>query len=291
MPGTTQPNVYISTFESIVRQLAQQEISRLRPYVTERGTGAENHNWERLGPTSAQQKTTRLQATPENDPTWSRRVSVAQTWDVGTSTEQEDPCQMLVDPNSNLAMSLGYSMRRAVDDQIILAATAAALDGTGGTNALPAGQIVGDYSAPISFDLITAVQEVFMGNDIDMSIPKVAVIGPTQVRKLMQLTEQTSADYVHAQALQQLSSTGIVPNWMGFTWVVSTRLIVPTTDQLDCLFFTRRAIGLHVAQDIRAKIAEDPSNSFAWRIYCNMVMGAVRVEDEQLVWGKFADTL
>jgi hypothetical protein len=289
--ATTQPNVYISTFESIVRQLAQQENSRLRPYVTERAAGSENHMWERLGTSNAALKTTRLQATPEADTPWSRRVSVAQTWNNADSTEQEDPSQMLVDPNSNLAMSLGYSMRRAVDDVIIAAATAAALNGDATTTAVPAGQIVGDYSAPISFDAITAVQEVFMGNDIDMSIPKVAVVGPTQVRKLMQLTEQTSSDYVHAQALQTLSSTGIVPNWMGFTWVASTRLNIPAADQIDCLFFTRRAIGLHVAQDIQAKIAEDPSYSFAWRIYVNMVMGAVRVEDEQLVWGKFADTL
>jgi hypothetical protein len=78
---------------------------------------------------------------------------------------------------------------------------------------------------------------------------------------------------------------------MGFTWVCSTRLVVPDTDQLDILFFSKRALGLHVAKDVSARIAEDPSVSFAWRIYCNLVMGAVRVEDEHIVWGKVADTL
>jgi hypothetical protein len=38
-------------------------------------------------------------------------------------------------------------------------------------------------------------------------------------------------------------------------------------------------------------VAEDPSISFAWQIYCLTVMGSVRVEDEQIVRGKFADTL
>ena len=289
--ATTQPNVYISTFESIVRHLAQQEVSRARPYVTERGEESGDHNWERLGTSDASIKTTRLQATPEADTPWSRRVSVSQTWDNADSTEQEDPSQMLVDPNSNLAMSLGYSMRRATDDVIFTAATADALDGTGATNAFPVGQIIGDYTTPISFDFVTAVQEKFMQNDIDMSVPKVAIVGPTQVRKLLQLTEQTSSDYVHREALQQLTSVGIVPMWMGFTWVCSTRLIVPDTDQLDCLFFTKRALGLNVPKDIAARIAEDPSVSFAWRIYVNMVMGAVRVEDEHIVWGKLADTL
>lgn len=289
--ATTQPNVYIQTFESIVRHLAQQEVTRLRPYVTERAAGSAQHNWETLGSSDAAVKSARLTATPEADTVWNRRVSVASTYHNADSTEQEDPSQMLVDPNSNLAMSLGYSMRRAVDDIILAAGTAAALEGDGGTSAFPAGQIIGDYSTPINFDFVTAVQELFMQNDIDPSVPKVAVVGPTQVRKLMQLTEQTSSDYVQAQALQQLSSTGIVPNWMGFTWVCSTRCVIPDTDQIDCLFFTKRAIGLHVAKDISARIAEDPSVSFAWRIYVNMVMGAVRVEDAHIVWGKLADTL
>jgi len=289
--ATSQPNIYISTFETILRHLAQQEVSRSRPYVTERGAGSENHNWERLGTSDASIKVTRLQPTPEADTPFSRRVSVAKTYDNADSTEQEDPSQMLIDPNSNLAVSLGYSMRRAVDDEIFAAATAAALTGDGSTSAFPAGQIIGDYTTPISFDFITAVQEKFMENDIDMSIPKVAIVGPTQIRKLMQLTEQTSADYVHREALMRLSSTGIVPMWMGFTWISSTRLVVPAADQLDTLFFTKRALGLHVAQDINARIAEDPATSFAWRIYCFMVMGAVRVEDEHIVWGKLADTL
>lgn len=288
--ATTQPNIYVQTFENNVRHLAQQEITRLRPYVTERA-GPEKHNWERLGSSNAVQKTARLVATPEADTPWDRRVSVAQTWHNADSTEQEDIGQMLVDPNSNLTMSLAYSMRRAIDDLIIAASIGNALDGDGASVAFPAGQEVGDYSTAINFDLITAVQEKFMENEITPDIPKVAVVGPTQVRKLMQLTEQTSADYVMVKALQQLSSTGIVPNWMGFTWIVSTRLNVPDTDQLDCLFFTKRALGLHVAQDITAKVAEDPSYSFAWRLHCQFTMGCVRVEDEHIVRGKFADTL
>lgn len=288
---TTQPNVYIATFESNVRHLAQQEVTRLRPYITERSAGSEEHNWERLGDSDAILKTGRLVDTPEANTEWSRRVSVAQTYHNADSTEQEDPSQMLVDPNSNLAMSLGYSMRRATDDILITAATGTALDGDGVANPLPAEQTIGDGTTPISFDFITAVQEQFMNNDIDPSVAKVAIIGPTQVRKLMQLTEQTSSDYVQAQALQTLNQAGIVPNWMGFTWVLSTRLLEPDTGEKSCLFFTKRAIGLHVAKDISARIAEDPGKSFAWRIYCNLVMGAVRVEDEHLVHLHVADTL
>ena len=286
--ANTIANVYVQTFEQNVRHLAQQEVARALPYVQTRGEESVDHNWERLGVSDASIKSTRLQATPTADTPWSRRVAVSQTWDNGDSTEMEDPVQMLVDPNSNLAISLGYSMRRAQDDVIFTAATADALNGDGSTTAFTVGQTVGDYTTPISFDLVTAVQEIFLQNDIDTSVPKVAIVGPTQVRKLMQLTEQTSSDYVQAQALQ---NGGIVPNWMGFTWICSTRLLVPQATQIDCLFFTKRAIGMNIPKNITAQIAQSPSQSFAWQIYCMTVMGAVRVEDEQIVRGKFLDAL
>jgi hypothetical protein len=288
--ANTIDNVYVETFEQNLRHVAQQETARLLPWVQVRGEESENHNWEKLSSSDASVKSTRLQATPVADTPWARRVAVSQTWDNGESTEQEDPVQMIVDPNSNLVMSLGYSMRRAQDDVIITAATADALEGDGSTTAFTAGQTVGDYSTAISFDHITNVQEIFMDNDIDPSIPKVAVVGPTQVRKLMQLTENTSSDYVRAQQLQQY---GIAPGWLGFDWISSTRLLHPTAPgtDIDCLFMTKRAIGMNIPKNITAKVAEDPSISFAWRLYCFTVMGAVRVEDEQIVRGKFLDTL
>ena len=44
----TIPAAYIETFESNVRQLAQQKISRLRNSVTEVNRQSEKHNWDRL---------------------------------------------------------------------------------------------------------------------------------------------------------------------------------------------------------------------------------------------------
>ena len=53
--------------------------------------------------------------------------------------------------------------------------------------------------------------------------------------------------------------------------------------EISCLAFTKRALGFQVNRDITAKVAEDPSLSFAWRIYAAMTMGAVRTEDEHIV--------
>jgi len=289
----TVSNVYVQTFENNVRHLAQQSQTKLRGKVQERSVHSLNHNWERIGTVEATTKSSRLQATPSQDVPWSRRRSTAVTYNAADSTEQEDPVQMLVDPNSNLTRSLAMAMRRQVDRVIIAAATSDTIttDGDGVAVPFPAGQTIGDGSLPISFDYVTQVQELFMQNNIDPEMPKCAVVGPTQVRKLMQLTEQTSADYVSRQALQQLNSSGIVIGWMGFTWIMSTLLQAPAASELSCLFFTDKAIGLAVNKDITARVAEDPSVSFAWRIYLHMTIGAARVEDEQIVELHVADTI
>jgi len=290
--ANTVDQVYVSTFENILRHLAQQAEAKLRSHVVERGVNSKDHAWERLGSSEAVAKTTRLTPTAGiiADTPWSRRLSTAKTFHNADSSEEADIVQMLVDPNSNLAMSLGYSMKRAWDTEIIRAATEDALDGDGTTTiALPPAQIVGaGYGSPISFDAVTEVQEIFMNNNIDPDIPKVFVVGPKQVRKLMQLTENTSADYVQAQALQRY---GIVPNWMGFTWIYSTLLNVPGADQLDCFAMTKRALGMQMNNEMKVRVAEDPSASFAWIIYVESTFGAVRVEDEHIVKCEFSDTI
>ena len=283
----TISNVYIQTFERIVRHLAQQGDTKLRQFVTEVATNGEKHNWERVGATDPTEKTSARTATPTADLAWSRRVSLAQTFHAGETYEPEDVVQMLVDPNSNIAQALASGMRRKVDDIIIAAATGSALNGNGATSAFPAGQIVGNGTGVITLDTILQTQEKFAKNDVDPDERKVMVIGPTQQRKLLQTPEIISADYQSVKAL----ATGMLPNFMGFDWVVSNRLLAPAAGQIDCLAFTKRSIGLQVNKDISAQVAQDPSLSFAWRIYTMMTMGAVRVMDEEVVAVRLLDAI
>lgn len=284
----TIENAYIQTFENNVRFIAQQKEAKLRGKGQTKNESSQKHNWEILGVLDATEKTSPRTATPVQDAEWARRVSLAKTYHIGTSTELEDPVQMLVDPNSNLTRAIAMGMNRKFDDVFIEAATGPALKGDGTTEAFPATQKVGDGSGVITFDMVTEVQEKFMKNDIDPDVPKFMVVGPTQVRKLMQLTEQTSSDYVSAQ---RLLGYGIVPNWLGFTWINSTRLLAASAGKLSCLAFTDMAIGTNINKDISAKVAMDPSLSFAWRIYSHMTLGAVRVEDEQIVQVEVKDSM
>ena len=97
---------------------------------------------------------------------------------------------------------------------------------------------------------------------------------------MLQLTEATSGDY---NAVKPLTSKGYIESWMGYQWVVSTRLNSPSANEVHCLAMTRKAIGMQVNEDVSARVQEDPTISFAWRIYCRATYGGVRVEDEHIV--------
>jgi len=292
------PNAYIETFENTVRQLAQQKNSRLRSCVSEVNNSSEKHNWDRLAQSQARAKTSARMVSPAGGNgsgavgstdglDWTRRNTVVAAYDTGEVIEQENIVQMLIDPKSASTESLVMNMQRQVDDIIIAAAIGPAGDGAGGTTTLPASQIIGDYTTEISLDFCLQVQEVYDDNDVDPDEERYMVIGPKQKRKLMQLIEVTSSDFADTKAL----ASGYLPGFLGFNWIVSNRLNVPTTDQLDCFSFTRKGLGLHVAGDISTRVAERADMSFSWQIYLMLQMAAVRVEDEHVVWARLADTI
>ena len=272
-------SAFIEEYEDNVRHLSQQMETRLRPHVYEASSGGEAYNFERLAATDAIEKTGRRVETEFVDDEWTRRVAQPKTFTHTMTIEHEDRVQMLVNPDSNYAYNQAMAMNREMDNIIIEACSGTALDGDGAALPLPASQIIGDGTAPISFDLITQSQEQFMSDEVMPDEQKVMVVGPTQVRKLMQLTEQTSSDYVHAQALQQY---GIVPNWLGYQWIVSNLLEAPDGGELYCLSYTRRGLGLAVNQDTFTRISENPSLSYMWQVFSQWTMGCVRVEDEHV---------
>lgn len=287
----TIDNAFIEEYKDLVIHLAQQGESKLRSYVTEVSSGGEAYNFDRLAATTAVAKSGRRQATTFVDDVWDRRVAVPSTYNHTMTVEHEDKVQMLIDPESAYAENQAMAMRRQYDDLIIAAATGDALDGDAASVSFPAGQVVGDGTAPISFDIITEVQELFLSNEIDMDVPKVMIVGPTQIRKLLQLTEQTSADFVQREALQRLSAYGIVPGWMGFTWINSNRLLAPAAGEISCLAFTKRALGLAVNQDMFVRIGENPSYQYMIQVFAQWTAGCVRVEDEHIVHLHLLDSL
>ena len=292
--NATVEQVHIETYENNVRFLAQQIQSRVRPWCMERGVQSGGHNWELLGDAEATAKTAvggatgRNVATPEDNYPFERRRSSPGTFHTGDTMEPEDIVKVLIDPNSAIAQAQAQAINRAIDDELFDAAERDADDGNGGVVAFPAAQAIGDGSASISFDSVTETTEKFANNDIDPDMEKVYFISPAQARKLLQLTEATSGDY---NAVRPLTSQGYIESWMGYSWVTSTRLNAPAGGQVNCLAMTRKALGLQVNEDVTSRVQEDPTISFAWRIYARATFGAVRVEDKHIVKNHVSETI
>lgn len=286
--SATADDVKVTMFENRVRHLAQQRYSRLLPWVQVYTEGGEAHNFDRLGSGEMAAKATRKTATPDNESPWTRRQCIPAPYHRGDVYEKADVNQMLVDPESAYVKNHGMAAGRKYDDLIIASAVGDSRDGTGTPVAwVGAAQTVGTGAASITFDNVAEVGQIFAENNIDPEEPKVFVISPVQQRKLLQLTEATSKDYTVMDALRK----GYVDSWMGFSWVVSTRLEAPAVGEINCLAFTRSAIGFMMNEAASSEVAKDPSISFAWRVYTYMEAGAIRVEDEHMVRVHLLDSL
>lgn len=286
--ASTISKVYVKSFERNLRHLAQQSDSRLRVWCEERNEPGSSRNFPRIAAQTMVAKVGTAVATPVSNSVFSNRVAVVAPYHQGDTVEPEDIPQALVDLNSNIAQALGAAGRRQFDDILIAAATGNALDEAGNANAFPAGQTAGDYTTEIDFSAITQTAQLMMAKDIPPEMPKCFVVGSQQARKLLHLAQATQSFYMGA--MLTLASTHFVKEFLGFSFILSNRLLAPAAYQRTCLAFTRRAMGLLVEKDLWSRVEEDPSISFAWRVYCALTAGAVRIEDEHIVQLQFADT-
>jgi len=285
--NVTVTDIQIETYESTIIQLAQQRMSRVMPWCMQRSEESAGHNWPVLNSADATLKT-RDQSTPETGAVFAERRSIPITMDVGELIEPEDIIKVLTDPLSALAESQVFSIGRAYDDELFDAAERDADDGKGGTIALPGAQIINTGGATsISFDIVTQVSEQFLNNDVDPDEAKVWFVSPAQVRKLLQLTEMTSADY---NSLRPLES-GMPTKWMGYTWIPSTRLNSFGAGRTTAIAMTADAIGFNMNEGMTSRVKEDPTKSFAWRVYCRSTFGGVRVQDEKVCLIDLSETI
>ena len=172
-----------------------------------------------------------------------------------------------------------------MDDVIITAMNASASTGVAGatSTALPSSQktATSDQSDGLSVAKLRSAKYILDNNDIDPSLKRYLVCGPKQIQDLLALTEITSSDYNVVKAL----ATGTVNSFMGFEFIMSTRLNLDSTYTSDRLVFayTEDAIKLGIGKDITAKISERSDKSYSTQVYYAMSLGAVRMEEKKVV--------
>ena len=276
---------FVEQYSSNVNLLSQQMGSKLRASVDEESVVGKSAFFEQIDSTAAVLRTSRHGDTPQIDtPHSRRRVSLAD-YEWGDLIDDADKIRALVDPTSAYARNAAAAMNRAMDDVIITAMNASASTGVAGatSTALPSTQktATSDQSDGLTIAKLLSAKKILDNNDIDPSRKRFIVCGPQQIADLLGTTQVTSSDFNTVKALAQ----GDITSYLGFEFIMSTRLNKDATNTTDRLVFayTEDAIKLAIGKDIKANISERADKSYSTQVYYCMDLGAVRMEEKAVV--------
>ncbi len=277
---------FVQQYSSNVQMLSQQMGSLLRGAVDVESVVGKNAFFDQVGKTTAVLRASRHADTPQIDtPHSRRRVSLAD-YEWADLIDNADKVRLLIDPTSSYAKAAAAAMGRAMDDVIIAALGGTSYTGeTGSTSVtLPAGQkpySASNQTTGLTVDKLLEAKKILDLADVDPSLPRFFVCGPTQISNLLNETEVTSSDFNTVKALAQ----GQLDSFLGFKFIVSNRLKFDATNTDDRLAyaFTADAIKLAVGQDVIARFDERADKSYSTQVYYAMSIGATRMEEEKVV--------
>lgn len=273
---------FAQQFADTFKLVAQQMPSRLESAVMlEPNIRGISKTVNRLGRRTAQRRTTRHSDTPLNDQPHSTRFIDLFDWEDGDLIDDQDKLRMLVDPTSDYLKGMIAALNRAKDQTIIDAAVGAARTAASTTVALPSSQRILVAASGLTKAKIFQAKRFFRRAEADEENGEELyfVYSAAAMADVLADTQLTSADFQAVQMIQQGSLKG---TWMGFRWIPSELLPITGTTRTN-IAFARSGICLGMGEDVVTKVGEDPSKSFATRVYAKMTIGAVRVEEEKVV--------
>jgi len=279
--STQITTAFVEQYSSNIQMLSQQKGSLLRDKVRLESVVGKNAFFDQVGSVTATVRSSRHSDTPQADTPHSRRRVTLVDYEFADLIDDLDKVRMLADPTSSYAQAAAYAMGRAMDDNIIAAATGTAYTGVaGGTStSLPAGQIISEAgTGRMTIAKLRTAKEILDLADVDPSLPRFIVVGPKQITDLLGTTEVTSSDYNVVKAL----ASGDINSFLGFNFVVSNRLAVASSIR-DCFAFVNDGIALAVGKDVTARIDERADKGYATQVYYSAAFGATRMEEEKVV--------
>lgn len=187
---------------------------------------------------------------------------------------------MLIDPTSTYAQAAAAAMNRAVDDEIIAAATGSSKTGKSGSTStsLPAGNIIAHGSADMTVAKLLSAKEIMDSADIDPSIPRHIAVGPAQISALLNTTEVKSSDFNTVRALAR----GELNSFLGFTFHMTNRLAVASNIR-TCFAWAQDGVMLAVGKDVMSRIEERADKSYSTQVYYCQSIGSTRMEESKVV--------
>lgn len=272
---------FVQQYSQNVQLLSQQKGSLLRDKVDVESIVGKNAFFDQVGVATAVKRTSRHADTPQMDTPHARRRCSLVDYEYADLIDEQDKVRMLIDPTSSYAQAAAFAMGRAMDDEIISAATGTAFTGeTGSTSTtLPAGQQITEAGTDgLTIDKLREAKKILDLNSVDPSIPRYIIVSPKQIDDLLGTTSVTSSDFNTVKALVQ----GEVNAFMGFNFIVSNRLSIASSKR-KCIAYAMDGIKLALGKDVMSRIEERADKGYATQVYYCMSIGATRMEEEKVV--------
>ena len=272
---------FVQQYSNNVQMLSQQKGSLLRNAVDVENVVGKNAFFDQVNSVTAVKRTTRHSDTPQIDVPHSRRRVSLVDYEFADLIDNQDKVRTLIDPTSSYAMAAAYAIGRAMDDEIIAAATGTAFTGETGSTSTALGsdqEITEASTGGLTIAKLRNAKEILDSGNVDPSIPRYIVVGPKQISDLLGTTEVTSSDFNTVKAL----ANGEVNTFLGFNFITSTRLSIASSKR-KCIAFAMDGIKLALGQDLMTRIDERPDKGYATQVYVCATMGATRMEEAKVV--------
>lgn len=279
---------YVNAYKAAIEIGFQQRGSRLRDAVRNETQNAEFAFYDRVTSTAAVKVTTRHGDTPLISTPHDRRRVQLVDYDWADLIDSIDKVRMLADPTSAYVTNAVYALGRAVDDEIILAASGTAYSGkTGATSvALPsASQVAVNYvetgsavNSNLTIAKLRQIRYLLDSTEANENGNLIAAVTASQIRSLLRTTEVTNADYNSVKALVQ----GEIDTFMGFRFIRTERL-AKSGNIRKALFWTEGALLLATGMEINVDVGPRRDKRNAVQVYASGSFGATRMWEEKLI--------
>jgi len=272
----------VKQFGTNIMHLVQQKGSRLRNTVFNKSNViGEETSEEQLGSQTAKKKTTRNSDTPITAAEFNRRWCTLFDYEVAKLHDKQDQLKMIVDPTSSYVQGGAWALTRAMDDEIIAAASGTARTGKAGAGSetLPAAQKVVVGTSGLTLAKLLAAKEILDANETDPDEERTCVVTSKQVTNLLNTTEIKSADYNSVKAL----SAGQINTFLGFNFVRTEKLLKDGSSNRLVICYQKSGIMLAIAQDLTVDVGPRRDKSMAKQVYLSLGIGSVRMEEEKIV--------
>lgn len=228
----------------------------------------------------------RFGATQYSDVSFASRVALMNDYPNFTRNAIQDFYKLKADPSDRQLTYLRQKWNKHVDKTIYNALLGSAQRKVTGADTytavpLPATQILGDATKPITKQLLIDIKTKFLENEVEEEI--YLTYNAAMLNAILADKELTSADYLAGQMLQR----GELNNFLGFNWIHTE--MIKSADGLSAtgVAYTRQSVEVGMNTISPLKVVEVETQNRFHSIGHIEAIGAMRVSEQRVVAFKF----